>query len=1035
MRVLTTRWRRLQPAIAAVVLLGATLLPPLQHPQDRSASGGEPGSPSSPQQQQHDATLAVVLHIAARASVAFQAHSLAELLYKVSLSFNNKLPAHYSVYHASTLYEIGKLYHKKGQSELAEQSFRQALQYYEDPPKLQSRARAAILCQLGTLFLAKGNHVKAELYLKEANQIFINLQLTRDADYASILLSLGLIEQAYGRYIQSEPLFQQALQIHADTTGTSSRSYADALRCLGLLHQASGNLARAEGYFQQALRIFEATVGHRSHSYAVTLHAMGTLYHKMLEYPRAEQAFLGALQLKEQTVGPAHRDYAVTLGALGNLYLSQLDYVRAETFMLRALDVKISADGADSRNVAASLYTLGRLYQMKGDLGRAEIYYKRALSIRQKLHGTKNRFYAAALHALGWLYQARGRQDLAETHYRKVLQIYEGLLGRDHPVVSGVLDASASLRFLQGRSREGRALLRRAVQIAERSTERELRALPDSRRTSFSDVSNTQNDLLYSWLHTDSRNLPLRRLALSVVLLRKGRSLDEAANLSAAIYGTLSRDERRDYDRMRELLSRAANLSMNLADDLGAADGNAARLQLKELSQQAESIEQRLLLRSAPLRARQVPGLDEIVAAVAAALPKDGVLVEIIQYLPKDLRTLLPQSATEARYLALGLSPDGRIEAADLGLVREVDGMVQALLDASATPAIPAIEAAERASQYLLRPLLPLFRGKRRIFLAPDGQLSMLNFGSLRAEGRYLLGRYHFNYLTSGRDLLRYSVQIAPNQSVVALADPEFGRRSPADVTASGLRSMRLGLDLAPLAGTRREAESILKIWPHTQVLLGRDATDVALLNLQAPGILHVATHGFFDILRQIVQPTIERHADGVRSTWIRVEARPANPLLRSALVLARPQPEQWRQSFRSADLEQPDGLVTALEMAGMNLWGTQLVVLSACDTGRGDSHPGQGVYGLRRAVLAAGAETLVMSLWKVDDQATEELMTAFYTYLHRGLGRADALEQAALGVMQRYPHPHYWASFISLGRADPLRDMPGSALPLPLPH
>ncbi len=118
-----------------------------------------------------------------------------------------------------------------------------------------------------------------------------------------------------------------------------------------------------------------------------------------------------------------------------------------------------------------------------------------------------------------------------------------------------------------------------------------------------------------------------------------------------------------------------------------------------------------------------------------------------------------------------------------------------------------------------------------------------------------------------------------------------------------------------------------------------------------------------------------------------------------------------------------PDAtLVTALELTGLDLWGTQLVVLSACDTGRGEVQPGQGVYGLRRSLVVAGAETVVMSLWKVNDDSTRRLMESYYRNLLAGQGRASALREAMRSLRESRPHPHHWAPFIALGSDAPLR-------------
>ncbi|HLL56078.1 MAG TPA: CHAT domain-containing protein, partial [Myxococcaceae bacterium] len=155
----------------------------------------------------------------------------------------------------------------------------------------------------------------------------------------------------------------------------------------------------------------------------------------------------------------------------------------------------------------------------------------------------------------------------------------------------------------------------------------------------------------------------------------------------------------------------------------------------------------------------------------------------------------------------------------------------------------------------------------------------------------------------------------------------------------------------------------------------------------------------------------------------------PANPLLRSGLVLAGARtPADGGSAEGRLRLE--ESLVTAFELAGLDLWGTQLVVLSACDTGRGDVKLGQGIYGLRRAFVIAGAETTVMSLWKVDDETTRVLMERYYRGLLAGGGRATALQDAMRELRATQPHPYFWAPFIALGSDAPLRGLAERAPP-----
>ena len=225
-----------------------------------------------------------------------------------------------------------------------------------------------------------------------------------------------------------------------------------------------------------------------------------------------------------------------------------------------------------------------------------------------------------------------------------------------------------------------------------------------------------------------------------------------------------------------------------------------------------------------------------------------------------------------------------------------------------------------------------------------------------------------------------------------------------------------------PLPGTRQEAEALQRLLPQAQLFLGPGASKERLLHLEAPGILHIATHGFF--LEDAAAPAGSRGVDSSGPLGgVTPVQPPPDPLLRSGLVLSgagAPVAEAGDTPARHLD----DSLVTALELAGLNLWGTELVVLSACDTGRGDVKLGQGVYGLRRAFVVAGAETLVMSLWKVNDETTRTLMESYYRNLLAGKGRVTALREAMLALRTQQPHPHFWAPFIAAGRDAPLRGL-----------
>ena len=330
----------------------------------------------------------------------------------------------------------------------------------------------------------------------------------------------------------------------------------------------------------------------------------------------------------------------------------------------------------------------------------------------------------------------------------------------------------------------------------------------------------------------------------------------------------------------------------------------------------------------------------------------------------------------------------------DLGPINDIDPLVVALRRSLRDPADAEVKTRARAvDEKVMRPLRPFLRTATRLLVSPDGGLDLLPFEALADEhGRYLIERYSTTYLTSGRDLLRMQIAPASTERPVIVADPLFG-----EPTVSASDASRPYF--APLLGSALEGRAIKTLFPEATLLTGRRATKARLERVTAPSILHIASHGFFLEDEFSAEPA---------AVFTR------NPLLRSGLALA------------GANLpgeSHGGGILTALEAAALNLRGTALVTLSACDTGVGDVRNGEGVYGLRRGFMLAGAETLVMSLWPVTDAVARDTMVAYYARLRDGLGRGDALREAKLSILQQRSlrHPYYWAGFIQSGDWTPL--------------
>ena len=755
-------------------------------------------------------------------------------------------------------------------------------------------------------------------------------------------------------------------------------------------------------------------MGPKDPDVAASLNNLANLYYSQGLYPRAQPLYLRALAIREEVLGKHHPDVAATLNNLANLYLAQAMPARAELLHQRALGIWEEALGKDDPHVAQALNNLANLYYSQGMYKQAEPLYIRALAIREAALGKDHPDVAASLNNLASLYDAQGLYARAEPLLQRARTIREAAFSKDHPSMVPTLTNLVRFHLAQHRLSDAVSLFTQSFSISERRLRQEGLYLSEARLTRFLEELRADEELLYSLVRAYPENEDVRRLALSIVLLRKGRSAEELANTSHAIYRSLGPSDREIFEQLRALRSQLATLSLQGPSSNDLADFEK---RLDALAAQDDVLEAALAKRSAPLRAlAALPALSKIVNQVAWALPKDGALIEFVAYTEHSLQvkpgTPAPEAPHPQRYLALVLLPNARIQALDLGLTEPIDLAASNLRSALARRDAAYQAPAQALYRLAFQPLQPLLGGTHRLFLSPDGQLGLVPFAALHDGQQFLVDSYDFVYLTSGKDLLPRPQERVSHGSVVVLADPDFNAPLQTPLSTSG--------DAMPLPGTRQEARTIQRLLPDAQVFLGPKATKQRLLHLSTPAILHIATHGFF--LEDAPAPENSRAVgyfgvlDGGTPAY-----RAQDPLLRSGLILAGAQ-AQAPHSAGAASRVLNSSLVTALEVAGLDLWGTQLVVLSACDTGRGDVKLGQGVYGLRRAFVVAGAETVVMSLWKVRDDSTGQLMEFYYSNLLAGQGRAFALREAMLALRRTRPHPHDWAPFIALGSDAPLR-------------
>ncbi|MBO0861229.1 MAG: CHAT domain-containing protein [Chloracidobacterium sp.] len=937
-----------------------------------------------------------------------------------ALEIRKKLlgPDHQDV--AAAILGLANLYRDKGEYAKAEPLYRQGLEISEKALGTDHRDVARAINELAIFYWHKGDYASAESLCQRALGVWERALGLDHPEAALTFNNLAITYYRKGQYEKAERFFLRALDIWEKALGPEHSNVLRALNNLAALYHERCEYVKAEPLYRRVVDLREKTLKPDHPDIAGTLNNLAILYRDIGDYAKAESLHQRALTILEKALGPEHPNVAQILNELARLYAHKGEYAKAEQFYKRALVIDEKTSGPEHFEVAEPLSNLAILYQDIAQYAKAEECFQRALDIRKKALGPNHSLVATSLNGLATLYRDKGAYEKAEPLYRQAIDIWEKSMGAETPYVANALNRLAALYVMKGDIDQALTALSRANAVSERNLELNLAIGSERQKLAYLALFAEETDFTLSFHSLAAPDDPrVADLALTTLLRRKGRGLDAMVDTITTLRRHASPEDQKFFDQLADARAQLAALTLG---GPGGAPLDIYQKRLRPFEAEVEKLEAELSARSDRFFAQTQP---ITLAAVQAALPTNGALIEFAVYTPHDPRTL---ESGPPRYIAYALAAQGQPKWADIGEAAVIDHAVDALRKALSNPGQINVKRLARAvDEKVMRPLRPLLGEARRLLVAPDGSLNLIPFAALVDEqNRYLIERYTISYLTSGRDLLRLQRSNRKGSAPMIMANPAFGRAAPtgarAGQNAAGLRSGDPGsrqndpgqIYFQPLPHTRREALAIKAAFPEASVLLRGKATETALKRAKAPRILHIATHGFF--LGDQEAPPAEARGfiddDPVRASGLKFSkwaAKIENPLLRSGIALT------GANQVRSGG---DDGLLTALEVAGLDLWGTKLVTLSACETGVGEVKNGEGVQGLRRALVLAGSESQVMSLWPVLDSATVDLMIQYYKALRQGKGRSEGLRQAQLRMLRSKDsqHPFYWAAFIQSG-------------------
>jgi tetratricopeptide (TPR) repeat protein/CHAT domain-containing protein len=849
-----------------------------------------------------------------------------------------------------------------------------------------------------------------------------------DAGAGSVLSLLARVDIAEGDLETAEERLRRSIGILERAFGRDDIEVAFVINDLARVVKRQGDYLEALQLTERALAIFEISMGSEHPYVAGLLNNLGGLLSELGDLAAARQAHERALAIREINPGPDSAEVAQSLSNLGAVVATEGNPDLAVTLLERALAIRERGLGPEAREVGLTLLNLGWALDESHDLDRAGPVLERAIAILKRYPPNASNV-ADALNNLALVLLQQDRGEEAAEALEQARAIYEETRGHYNPRTASMIANQAKAAAFGSRVDAALGLALESVRIGREHLQLTAAGLSQREALEYAGEQAERLDLALSLAVEPALNDPTLIAAAWDALIRaRGLVLDEMAGRRLITASTPA------VAPLAEDLQRAAgHLSGHLIEGHRSGSDEEIRIARQEL-ERAERALGEASLPFARFQTRSGLGLDEVVSS----LPAGTALIAFARFdrrFTQDPRRRL--ESPEPWYLAFVRTPSGGLDVLPLAEASTIDRLV---IDWRAAVSRPAYgEEASRQAGNRLRaaiwdPVAAAFGRADRVILVPDGELGLLNFAALPTGIDTFLVEQGPLLVVAGleRDLVPDPSANDAGPCLLAFGDPDFntaldgsadappGSADPNPQSAVGSLS---GVRFVQLPGTAEETATVAALWAGTEDgfevlrLTGSEASEGAFKAL-APGfrVLHLATHGFF------LGSGSSSPAGSTRGVGALIAAGNGPPktwkedtLQLSGLAMA---------GANQRDLPgDEDGVLTAEEIAALDLSGVEWAVLSACDSGVGEVSVREGIFGLQRAFRIAGARTVIMSLWAVDDEAAREWMAALYrAHLIDGLATAEAVRRASLDMLAARRsrgaslHPSSWAPFVASG-------------------
>lgn len=792
--------------------------------------------------------------------------------------------------------------------------------------------------------------------------------------YPRVIADLGMLYNGMGRYDLAMEFTNRALESRKELRGENSVDYAASLNNLAVLHKNMGDFNEAEKGLTATLEINIKVSGRESMPFAITLNNRGVLYQNLGRYTEAEKDIKKCLEVAAKNINTKSAKYARFQTNLGLLYQQEKKYDEAEKIFQAAISAvsrnplkskKSNPDYAHLLEIKASLYIEIAKYD------EAEELLKEALSIYERKFGTSFSGYGLTIARLGVLYRMQGKFTDAENSLKRAEYVLGNSYGNSHPNYVEVITELALLNWQQGNVDKADKLFKKSIDQSLKFVGEYFAPMSDVEKAAYWKTLRPRFEKYFAFTADVGRANPdVLKTAINYRLATKAMLLSSTTKVKSKILSSGDKGLIKNYNAWLDNKHQLALYYSMSKEDLAIQKVN-----LDSISRVTNSLEKELSKKSGIFN-EAYESKTPVLQDVQGALSGGEAAVEIVRVdytLGDNNIKYIAFVVTSSKLKMVVLSNGDQLETRYFKYYKN---------------AIKLKREDAYSYEQFWKPIANELEGVKTIYLSSDGVYNQLSVNSLKKPARdYVLDGLHILNVSSLRFLVEKNTSGATSKTAFLLGNPTYGSS-----------------EIDPLPGTGIEITSLSSILKSggfkNTIYQTIAATEENIKDAKSPKVMHIATHGFF--------------VEDIKANNNKVFSVPLNNinenvLLRSGLILAN--------AGNFNETTGNNGILTAYEAMNLDLANTDLVVLSACETGLGDIMAGEGVYGLQRSFEVAGAKAVIMSLWKVDDAATQLLMTSFYKNWMVSKNKLSSFRKAQLALKEKYPEPYYWGAFVMQGR------------------